>query len=185
MRFYLLPALLAACLLVATPLYAVSATVVDENEKPIQGAVACYMLPTAEGLCVETDEKGSFTLPDSGVDRIRIRADGYLPEERSATTLSGTVKLATAAELLIRVEDSASGEVLSRAELWVIFPGGRRVGPFPSSRGGVKLATLEPGTYRLIGALDGFAQQRAISVVAVAGKLEQAVVPLAPIPTEE
>ena len=95
---------------------------------------------------------------------------------------SAPIVLSEAARLWAHLKDSSRG-VAIEGQIFLVFPTGRREGPFPVNDEGVRIRTLEPGVYRLVGQVPGYTQQRAVSLTLEAGKETEAEVLLAPIET--
>lgn len=152
------------------PALAISGTVVDRRQSPIEGARVCYLSADVEVFCAGTDSAGFYELPDSELDRIRLSAPGYLPRVLAAVEHEAPIVLQRAATLLVRLEDAATAERLSGGEVHVTTPSGRRLGPFPVSAAGVRVRSLEPGTIRITASAEGYEQAGDRSAELVAGE---------------
>jgi hypothetical protein len=157
-RFRKLPAGIALLLLGAVlPAAAVSGYVHDEHGKPKAGARACYLVPSGEALCDDTDEHGYYTLPPSPLQIISIRAAGYLPARVDAVVLEKPVRLSPAASIRITLLDADSGKPIADGRIMIVRPTGKQLGPLPTqSAGMVRFLTLEPGTVMLTAEAPGY-----------------------------
>ena len=163
----------------ALPAAMLTGTVVDAEDKPIKAARVCYMVGGAELLCAETDENGLFELQQSQFDRIRIAAPGYLPRVVAAVNQAVPIALDDAAALQIRLKNGSTGEFLVGGEVFLIFPSGRRKGPFPHERS-LLIRTLPPGKYRLLAKLEGYTQRKSQAVTLEARKQRAVEIALSP-----
>jgi hypothetical protein len=182
------PLLLAPALCLALTVPAVAAltgTVTDPERKPIAAAKVCYLLRGAEGLCVETDARGFFELPESRIDTIGISAEGYVPRTLAAAVQDVPIELRPAAKLLVRFRSTKDDQPIAEGKLFLILPSGQRRGPFPFNRQGVRIGSLEAGSYGLLARAEGMAQQKAVAVTLEERKQAEVVVEMSPIePTE-
>jgi hypothetical protein len=174
--------LVALVLLSATPCFlAISGTVVDGESHPLAGAHVCYLSADVDLLCVETDEAGYYDLPDSKLDRIRLRAPGFLSRVVAATDHDTAIVLERAATLLVRMVDAATGEPLSGGEVFVTASTGRRLGPFPVNAAGVRVRSLEPGSVRVTAASEGYEQHGEVAAKLVGGEESTVSVKMDPV----
>ena len=86
------------------------------------------------------------------------------------------------ATLLVRLVDVSTGERVTEGEIEVLFPSGRRKGPFPANAAGVRVRSLEPGPVRVVARTVGYLQEHPVSVLLEAGKQAELVLELRPIP---
>jgi hypothetical protein len=161
---------------------ALEGTVLDGDGKPIKGARACFLVGDAEGLCVLSDEKGRFLLPESRVDRYRVVADGFIGRVVPTKDHASVLVLDRAAVLAIRIENTAGGENPVEAEVFLILPNGQRQGPFPGNSAGLDLQPLPPGVYGVLIRADGFSQDRGVTVTVEAGSRQEVTVRVSPDP---
>jgi hypothetical protein len=179
MRGVLIPSILmAVVLLTVSPAVGLSGKVLREGQEPLPGVSVCYLVKGAEGLCVETNDAGEFTLPDSMTKEIMISTENYVPVTVQAITLREPVVLQLGADLRVSLVSGDDKRPLSNGQLFLIFPGGERQGPFPADHGSVLIKRLAPGDYRLLGYVTGFVQQAAVSVALVAGEQTDVNIPL-------
>jgi len=177
-RFLFSSTLMVMLLLAVMPAMALSGKVVSETQEPFPGATVCYMVPGSRGICVETDDAGDFTLPDSITDEIMVTAEGHIPITLQAITVREPIVLKQAASLRVRLVSLDTDDTLDQGELWLIFPSGKRQGPFPVGLAGVLINRLAPGRYRLLGSVDGFVQHVAVSVDLIGGELAESEIRL-------
>jgi len=157
-----------------TVILAVEGTVLDENQKPIEGARVCYFVDKVELFCSLSDANGRYELPSSEVDTIRAHAKGYNPKIFSAAAQHRPVTLQRAPALRVRLVDR-TGKPLPKGELLISYPSGKELGPFPVNRAGLQIRRgLNPGEIRVIGMADGFRRSDPVAVTLEAG--EEAVV---------
>ena len=156
-------ALAPAILLLSLPALAIEGKVVDEAGQPVAGAKICYVAGSTELHCVASDAAGVFDLPESSQDRIRISMPGFLPRTLPAVSPRGDIALDPAASLELKLT-STDGSEIEKARVMLIQEDGRRRGPLPVNRHGLRLRTIEPGTYRFSVTAEGFRQVKAQSV---------------------
>ena len=161
-----------ACLMLAGSAWAVTGTVIDDRAQPVVGAAVCYIHGDAEQLCAETDGEGFFKLPDSRVDRLRVRMAGFIPQQLPAVTPQRPIELKPAATLMLRLV-GAGGTALPKGEAWLIDPTGKRIGPFPVNRAGLVIGTLAPGKYRINATAEGYRMDKATAVELIAREKRQ------------
>jgi hypothetical protein len=175
---------LLTCAIAAFPASAITGTVVDAGKNAVKGARVCYLSADVELLCVETDEVGFYELPDSGLDRIRLTAAGFLPRVLAAVDHASPIVLERSATLLVRLRDVATGEQIRSGEVFVITPSGRRLGPFPSNLAGVRVRGLEPGSVRIDARAEGYEQRDVRPVDLVEGEEAEVTVEMTPASPE-
>jgi hypothetical protein len=154
---------------------AMTGTVTDRQGKPIEGAEACL---TAQGqplLCVNTDANGFWRLPDHAAESVRVVKAGYLPGEAAAVTQTAPIVLDRAATLLVRVVDGA-GTPVEKGTLTLVYASGRKVGPLPFNRAGMRTPSLAPGAVRVTAQAEGFDLAAPAAVTLEAGEEHEAVV---------
>ena len=123
-----------------------------------------YLVDTVELLCVLTDSEGWFELPDTTTDTLRASADGYNPTSFSAAGQQGPVVLKRAPVLEVRLNDAAKGEPIAEGEVFISYPSGRELGPFPTNQAGLRIRRgLKPGEIRLVGNAEGYRKSAPIS----------------------
>lgn len=147
---------LASILGAAVPASAGSGQVVNPTGEPIEGAEACLLLDGRELLCVETDRRGFFVLPQSKIPEMEIRAEGFLPRKLAAVDQDGPIRLAPAASLRVRLRDGTTREPIPEGRVWIVFSTGGQKGPFPHRSGGLVVRTLAPGEVVVRGEADGY-----------------------------
>jgi hypothetical protein len=167
--FRSLPVFLAALLVAPLPALALSGTVHDEDDEPIEGAQVCYHVVGVDELCVKTNADGFFNLMDSSIDRIRVRADGYIPRVLPAVSPSEPIILARAATLLVHVVDVDTGEGIADATGTLSYPSGR-LRRFVTNRAGARLRSLDPGRVRVTARAAGYLSSEPQAVRLVAGE---------------
>ena len=165
---------LAALLAVFAPLpsEAAKGVVTDTAGRPLAGIQVCHYDKDAhvETLCVATDESGAYAVIDSPELMLRVSAPGYFPEVIPATG-EQTVVLEQSPTLLVRLVDAKTRKPIDEAQVFVIYPGPKRKGPFPANRAGVRIArVLEPGEVRVIGSASGFEDSAAVPTTLERGK---------------
>lgn len=169
----------------ALPAAAVSGYVHDEHGKPKAGARACYLVPTGEALCDDTDEHGYYSLPPSPLQVISIRADGYLPARVDAVVLEKPVRLSPAASIRITLLDSETGKPIAEGRIMIVRPSGKQLGPLPTKEAGmVRFLTLEPGTVVLTAEAPGYEKTVSDNVELVAHDEADVVVRMKPSATD-
>lgn len=172
--------LLLGCL---PPALALSGVVHDaETGQPIIAAEVCYDLPGQQGFCAPTDLRGAFELPQSRIDRIRITAAGYHSRTLPAVAQPGPIRLDPAGALGVRLTDDTTGKPLAQGEVTLISTTGGRLGPFPASAGGLEIATLPVGEFRLTARAEGYVQLRRVLVRIEPRKTAKAEIRLGPAP---
>jgi hypothetical protein len=178
----LLAAVTAFVAVVASPALAVTGTVTDVAGEPIEDARVCHLqLETGREIyCVGTDEEGGFEVVDSGVNDLRISAEGYFPESVPATG-HHVIVLELSPTLLVRLVDATTREPIAKGEVFVIYPSAKKKGPFPANRAGVRITrVLRPGEVRLLALADGYEPGGPLSVTLEAGKESEATLELRP-----
>jgi hypothetical protein len=176
-------ALLAASVAASPALAVASGHVVDPDGRPVAGGRACAMVgetKAAEGLCVGTDESGFYRLPASGDAVVRIVAEGFLPTRVAAVQQEDPIVLKRAASIVVRVLDAATGSPLEKAEVRLVFTTGEQMGPFPSNRGGLRIAKLPPGDVIPKARAEGYQEKDGNSVTLVAGRQSEVELRLTP-----
>jgi CheY-like chemotaxis protein len=135
-------------------------------------------MPRCGGL--EALGKVRADLPGTKVLVLTMHDDvGYL-RRVLASGGSGYV-LKQAASLRVRLVSADTGDTndaLDHGELFLIFPSGKRQGPFPVGSAGVIINRLAPGRYRLLGSVDGFVQHVAVSADLLGGEQTESEIPL-------
>ena len=174
----------SACVVLATsPALAVTGTIVGPDKKPIVGAQVCQLVAEGtDGLCVATDMHGRFTLPATEIRNVQITADGYLPHLLAKDPKGGQVVMAEAGALWVRLVNAAD-EPIGSGEVFLIFPSGKRQGPFPVNDQGVRIRTLPLGRYRVLASAQDLVQERSLAVDVAAGKETEAAVRMVAPPT--
>jgi hypothetical protein len=163
-------AFLAMVSLAAIPARAASGRVVDKAGKPVVDARACIMVAGAEGLCVQTDESGYFSLPNIRATDMRIVAAGFLPRTVAAVDQEAPIALDPAASLRARVLDAATGRPILKAEVRIAYASGVQKGPFPTNAAGVRVNALPPGEVVPSAKAAGYRDKSGTVVPLVAGK---------------
>ncbi len=163
-------AFLATLSLASLPARAASGHVVDNAGEPVVDARVCLMVAGAEGLCVRTDEKGFFSLPNTRVTDMRIVAAGFLPRIVAAVDQEAPIALDPAASLRARVLDAATGRVIPKAEVRISYASGAQKGPFPANAAGVHVNALSPGEVVPSAKAPGYRDKSGSVVLLVAGK---------------
>ncbi len=143
---------------------------VDSERNPIEGARVCYLSGDIDLLCVDTDAGGYYELPDTELDRIRFSAEGFLIKILAAVDHPAPIVLGRSAALLVRVKDRDSDENVGGGEVFVFVATGRRLGPFPVTRGGVRVRGLEPGNVRIQARVEGYEQEGPVEARLLAGE---------------
>jgi hypothetical protein len=160
---------------VGVGILAMSGTVVDRLGAPLEGAEACLISRGAPLLCVATDANGFWRLPDTAGDAVRVTKAGYLPGEAAAVSQAAPIVLDRAATLLVRVVDGA-GKPIEKGTLTVVYASGRKVGPLPFNRAGMRTPSLAPGAVRVIAEAEGCDLAAPASLTLEAGAEHEAVV---------
>jgi len=142
------------------PALSASGHVVDPAGRPVPGARACLMVAGREGLCVETDERGYFSLLPSRIPSVRIRKTGYLPVTIASVDQEAPIVLAIAAAIEARLFDADTGEPIDEGKLMLRYSSGFQRGPFPVRAAGLLVRTIEPGTVVPVATAEGYAEAR-------------------------
>jgi hypothetical protein len=169
---------LLLALLAAPAARAASGRVAGPDGKPVVRARACLMVAGTEGLCTETDASGWYRLPDSEVPGVRIRAAGFLPRTVAAVDQEAVIVLERSAAVLVKLVDEATGEPVGEGKVTFTNPSGRKVGPFPANRAGVRVSTMVPGRFVPVAAAPGYAEASGAEVDLVAGEETEIVLRL-------
>lgn len=165
------------CLL-ASPALARDGLVLDEESQPIEGANVCLLSGELQVFCANADAKGAFSLPDAPHTGIRIQARGFqmlvlppeIPDEPFVMERAATLKL--------QVVDAESGAPVETSEAFILDVDGRKRGPAPVNRHGLKLGTLKPGLIRIEVVADGYTQKSLGQAMLIKGKTADVVVKL-------
>ena len=166
--------------LATTTAWASSGVVINQKGEPLAGVRVCYSLSGSDGLCASSNKKGEWELPRSGVDRIQLTLEGYLPKKISSGDQSAPVMLELAATLLVKLVDP-SGDPIEEGEIELVYSSGRRIGPIPISRAaGTRIRSLKPGPVVVVGRSKGFGEGRAAESELRGGEEIVAIVPLEP-----
>jgi hypothetical protein len=176
-------ALLVAGFAAAPALAAASGHVVDPDGNPVVGGRACVMMgqeKAVEGLCVGTDESGFYRLPASGDATVRIVAEGFLPMRVAGVEQETPIVLKRAASIMVHVLDAATGSPIEKAEVRLVLATGEQMGPFPSNRGGVRIAKLPPGDLIAKAKAEGYQEKDGNPVTLVAGRQSEVELRLTP-----
>ncbi|HEX6852996.1 MAG TPA: carboxypeptidase-like regulatory domain-containing protein [Candidatus Polarisedimenticolaceae bacterium] len=164
-----------ASMWVGAGILAMTGTVVDRQGVPIEGAEACLTTQGRALLCVVTDANGFWRLPDSAAEAVRVVKTGYLPGESAAVTQAAPIVLDRAATLLVRVVDGA-GNPVEKGTVTVVYASGRKIGPLPFNRAGMRTPSLPPGAVRITAEAEGFDPADPAAVTLEAGVEREAVV---------
>jgi hypothetical protein len=175
--------LAALAILLTPPSLALDGAVSDAEGHPIEGCRVCYTSARVELLCVETGTDGRWVLPDSELDRIRVSADGYLPQELAAEPRRAPIKLEKAATLLVRLVDARTGEGLDKGVGEVVYPSGRQR-RFMTNRAGSRVKTLDPLTVTVTARVEGYAPGGPEIVELKGGEEIELELRLEPLPAE-
>jgi hypothetical protein len=154
---------------------AVSGTVVDRQGMPIEGAEACLTTQGQALLCGVTDANGFWRLPDSAAEAVRVTKAGYLPGSSAVVSQAAPIVLDRAATLLVRVVDG-EGKPVEKGTLTLVYASGRKIGPLPFNRAGMRTPSLAPGAVRVTAEADGFVLAASGSVTLEAGSEHTVVV---------
>lgn len=149
---------------------AATGTVVHEDDSPFEGARACYVAGGVETLCATTNASGFYELPDSSIDRLRVRADGYLPVTVAGVDQARPIVMRPAASILIRLRDAASGDPVAAGTVTLLFSEGRKLGPAPVNQNGVLFRSQPPGGVVVRATSDDGAEIGTRRVTLVAGE---------------
>jgi len=174
-------ALLGLAILLSPCAAALDGRVLNREGDPIVKGRVCYVVGTAEQVCSALDEQGRFKLPDSRPDRMRIVAEGYLPRVVSAVMRSGPWVLDRASTLRVHLRDARTGEPVGEGEVDVLYASGRRRGPFPANRAGVRVRTMDPGVVHLTASAAGYRESAPLERTLVAGETLEVFIDLDPL----
>lgn len=140
---------------VGVGILAMSGTVVDREGAPIAGAEACLTRDGRPLLCVTTDANGFWRMPDTAAEKVRVTKTGFLAGEAAAVTQSSPIVLDRAATLLVRVVDGA-GQPIEKGTVTLVYASGRRIGPLPFNRAGMRTPSAPPGPVRVSAQAEGY-----------------------------
>jgi hypothetical protein len=154
---------------------AITGTVTDRQGVPIEGAEACLTTQGHPLLCAITDANGFWRLPDTAAESVRVVKTGYLPGTAAAVSQAAPIVLDRAATLLVRVVD-ASGTPVEKGTLTLVYASGRKIGPLPFNRAGMRTPSLAPGAVRVTAEAEGFDLAAPATVTLEAGAEHEAVV---------
>ena len=141
--------------------HASSGVVIDPKGQPVEKVRICFVADDVEALCVETTADGTWSLPDSKLDTVRLSHPEFLPQTIGGGEQPEPVMLQPAAILIVRLED-ASGSPITEGEVDVLLTSGRRYGPFPiRSEKGTVVNSLDPGPVVILARSKGFTETRA------------------------
>ena len=160
---------------------AAKGVVTDTTGRPLAGVHVCHYDEQGhvETLCVETDDNGAYTVIDSEELKLRVSAPGYFAQVIPATG-ERTIVLEQSPTLLVRLVDAKTKKPIDEAQVFVIYPGPKRKGPFPANRAGVRIArVLEPGEVRVIGSASGFEDSAAVVATLERGRETELTLELA------
>jgi hypothetical protein len=165
-------ALIAAGLaLSSAAAFAIEGTVVDRGGKPVPSAQVCYMAGNQVRRCAPTGDDGRFEMPDTPLDTLRVAAEGYRVTTVSVADVGSPIVLLSAPSLLVRLVDAATGEPIEKAEVFVVYPSGREIGPFPVNRAGVRIRrVIQPGKARVRVVAAGYDSGRPHEIELVEGE---------------
>ncbi len=90
--------------------------------------------------------------------------------------------MAEAGALWVRLVNAAD-EPIGGGEVFLIFPSGKRQGPFPVNDQGVRIRTLPLGRYRVLVSAKDLVQERSLAVDVAAGEETEAAVRMVAPPT--
>ncbi len=137
---------LLQALVVALPATAdVVGSVSDEAGNPLVAARVCYMHGSIEIDCATTDAQGAFRLADNPLNVVRVLAEGYMPQTIKPDQ-AAAIRLQKSPSLFVRLVERRTGRAVGRGQIFVLYPDGKRKGPFPVNEAGVKIERLlEPG----------------------------------------
>ncbi len=80
---------------------------------------------------------------DSGLDELRISADGYMRRVIRRSQTAEPIQLQRAPIVLVRLTDASTGEPMEHGEIYIVYPLGAHVGPFPVHRNGVRIRRID------------------------------------------
>ncbi len=163
------------------PAAAASGRVVDPEGAPLAGARACILVGgDQDGVCVETNEAGSYQLMPTRLPSVRISAKGFLSVKVAAVDQAAPIVLRRAASLRVRLLDAATGAPIPKGEVFITYSTGARRGPLPSNAAGVRVHTLEPGQVVVTARAEGHREGKAAPIVLTGGHEAEVVVKLDP-----
>jgi hypothetical protein len=144
--------------------------ITDAEGVPVPAARVCYVQGDREQSCGFGGLDGRYTAEKGGLDTIRIMADGFLPATLSIVAQQGPVVLQRAPTLWVRLIDDTTEQAIAEGQVFVAYPNGRRKGPFPSNRAGVRIRrVLEPGEVLVVAEVAGYRQEGQAKVELVGG----------------
>jgi hypothetical protein len=166
--------------LVAGTVWASTGVVINPQGEPLEGVTVCYTIGSVDELCVSTDTRGKWALPESSIDTLRLSLEGYLSKNIVGGDHSEPLILEPGATLLVKLVD-ASGEPVEQGEIEVVYSSGRRIGPIPITRAsGTRIRSLQPGPVVIIVRSRGYTDGRASESELRAGEETVAIVRLKP-----
>jgi hypothetical protein len=134
--------------------------ITDAEGAPVVGATVCYVKGDVARTCGFSGFDGRYTAEKGGLDTMRITATGFLPATVSLVAQQGPVVLQRAPTLLVRLIDDTTEQPIAEGQVFVVYPNGRRKGPFPSNRAGVRIRrVLEPGEAIVVVEVAGYRQK--------------------------
>lgn len=154
---------------------ALSGTVVDSLGAPVEGADTCLLSGGQPLLCVPTDAQGFWRLTDTAAESIRITRSGFLPAVLPVANPPGPVVLERAAALIVRVV-GPDGDPVGSGSLTLVYASGRKIGPLPFNRAGMRNPSLPPGAVRVTAEAEGFALPAPVAATLEAGREQEVVV---------
>ncbi|HKQ62150.1 MAG TPA: carboxypeptidase-like regulatory domain-containing protein [Candidatus Polarisedimenticolaceae bacterium] len=158
-------------------------TVLDAQGQPLAGARVCYAEGPLEVLCVESDAAGHYELPaEDRVSSIRASKSGYLTQTIPSSERVRPIVMRAAAALWVRLKNAATGEPIPRGELDLAFASGKKNGPFPVNRNGVRIGSLPAENVALTARAEGFAAAAPRTLQLAAGEETTVELELQPQP---
>jgi len=158
----------------------------DAEGRAVGSARVCYVDDETVQRCAITDDAGRFEMPSMELDTLEVAADGFLVRDASAEEFDRPIVLQPAPTLYVRLVDARTGEPIESADVFVAFPSGREMGPFPANRAGVRVKrVIEPGKVRLRVEAAGYAPGRPREVELIGGKETEVELRLEPEPEPE
>ena len=153
---------LALVVLAGTSAWAVTGYIRNAEGETLEGITICYHQAETniDQMCITSNAKGAFDLPDSTAMSLRVKATGYYAQILRAAGHHDVV-LERSPTLTVRLVDAATGEPIESGEVFVVYPSARKKGPFPANRAGVRISRiLELGEVRLLATAEGYTQDR-------------------------